>query len=107
MTVLHHLEAVALEVDVAIKVHLMERLERDLVGATVLGTVRLLLEVKVELNWATGVLGFLIASWTDGGNYDPPGSQEREIDNDGKEDKSLEATANLPLDVVGQAEQDG
>lgn len=107
MTVLHHLEAVALEVHVAIKVHLMERLERDFVGATVLGAVRLLLEVEVELDWATGVLGFLIASWTDGGNYDPPGGQEREINDYSKKDESLEATANLPLDVVGQAEQDG
>lgn len=65
MPVLHDLEAVTVEVDVAVKVHLMEGLHRDLVLAMVLALVLGLLEREVMLNRAPRKLGLLILAGAD------------------------------------------
>ena len=44
MSVLHHLEAVTIEVDIALKVHVVEGLHGDLVSSTVLELIRIVLE---------------------------------------------------------------
>ena len=96
VAVLHDLEAVALELDVAVKVHLVKGLHGDAVGATVLVAVRLLLEVEVELDGTAGKASLVGLARADGGDDEPVGSQEREVDNQGEEEGGLEATAHLP-----------
>lgn len=107
VTVLEDLEAVALEVDVTVKVHLVEGLHGDLVGAMVLETVGLLLELEVVLNGTAGVLGLCGLAGGDGGDNKPPAGQDGKIKEDSEEDEGLEATANLPLQPEGNAKQDG
>lgn len=107
MAVLHDLEAVALEVNVAVKVHLVERLHGDLVGAAVLGAVGILLEVQVELHGAARELGLFIATGANGGDDDPVCCQEREVDDEGKEDERLPPSADLPAEVEGNTDEEG
>lgn len=107
VAVLEDLEAVALEFDVTVKVHLVEGLHGDLVGAMVLGTVGLLLEFEVVLDRTAGVLGLGVLAGRDGGDNKPPADQDGQIKENGEEDEGLEATANLPLQPEGNAKQDG
>lgn len=107
VTVLEDLEAVALEVDVTVKVHLVEGLHGDLVGAMVLGTVGLLLELEVVLNGTAGVLGLGVLAGRDGGDSKPPAGQDGKIKEDGEEDEGLDAAANLPPQPEGNAKQEG
>jgi hypothetical protein len=107
VAVLEDLEAVALEVDVTVKVHLVEGLHGDLVGAMVLLTVGLLLELEVVLDGTAGVLGLGGLAGGNGRDNKPPASQDGQIKDDGEEDEGLEAAANLPLQPEGNAKQDG
>lgn len=106
VAVLEHLQAVSLEVDLAIKVHLVERLNSDLVGAAVLDTVGLGLEVEVVLDALAGEASLVGLAGADVGDGQPPRREEGQVDEDGEEDKGLEATADLPLQVEGNAEEE-
>lgn len=75
MAVLHDLEAVAVEVDFAVKVHLMEGLHGDLVLAMVLGLVLGLLEGEVVLDRLARVASLFILAGADGGNNEPKTGQ--------------------------------
>lgn len=107
MAVLHDLEAVTLEVDFAVKVHLVEGLHGDLVVAAVLEAVRLLLEVEVELDRATRQTDLLGLAGADGGNDQPPDGEEGKVNNESEEDGGLEATTDLPAHVPGHNGEDG
>lgn len=107
VTVLHNLEAVTLEVDVTVKVHLVEGLHGDLVGATVLETVGLLLEVQVVLDGTARELGLVRLTRGDGGDGEPPSCQDGQINDESEEDEGLEATANLPHQPERNSSEDG
>lgn len=107
VAVLEDLEAVALEVDVTVKVHLVEGLHGDLVGAMVLETVGLLLELEVVLNGTAGVLGLGGLAGRDGGDNKPPAGQDGKIKDEGEEEEGLEAAAHLPLQPEGNTKQNG
>jgi hypothetical protein len=107
VTVLHDLQAVAFEVDITVKVHLVEGLHGDLVGAMVLGTIGLLLEIKIVLNRTAGVFGLGRLTGGDGRDEKPPSRQDGDIKEDGKEDEGLETATNLPLQPEGNAQQEG
>lgn len=106
MTILHNVKAVTLEVDISIKVLLVEGLHGDLVVATVLVSVGLLLEVEVVLDGAAGELNLLGLAGRYGRDDQPPNGEDRKIDEDGKEDGSLEATSDLPAEVPGNQNED-
>lgn len=106
VALLHDLKAVTLEVNIAVKVHFVESLHRNLVGATVLGTIGLLLEFEVVLDTTVGKANLLILAGADGGNGQPPGSEHGKIDNDGEEQGGLEATTDLPAEPPGDDGQD-
>lgn len=93
---LHDLEAVTVEVNVAVKVHLVEGLHGDFLLAVVLGLVLGLLEAEVVLYALTRVLGLLILAGTDGRDHQPVDGQERQTGKDGEEQGSFGATADLP-----------
>lgn len=107
VAVLHDLQTVALEVDVAVKVHLVEGLHGNLARATVLGAVGILLEVEVVLDGATGVAGLLGLAGADGRDGEPPGGQQRQVEDQGEEDEGLETAAELPGDVERYTSEDG
>lgn len=106
MAELHDLEAITVEVDITIKVHLVESLHGDLVLAMVFGLVFRLLEGKVVLNTLARVLGLFIFARADGGDDQPVRSQQRSAGEDGEEDGSLETTADLPCQPVGGDDHD-
>lgn len=66
MSVLHHLQHVAIELDVAIKVHVVEGLHGDLGISAVSRPVELILERKIVLNGATWNSGLLGLAGTEG-----------------------------------------
>lgn len=107
MAVLHNLEAVTLEVNITIKVHLVESLHGDLVVATVLEAVGLLLELEVVLNTTVRKANLLILARADGGDYKPPSGEQGKIDDEGEEEGGLESTANLSAEEPRDKDQDG
>lgn len=107
MTLLHNLKAVTLELNVAVKVHFVESLHGNLVGATVLETVGILLELEVVLDTTVGKANLLILARADRRDDQPPGSEHRKIDNDSEEEGGLEATTKLPAEPPGNDGQDG
>ena len=107
VSVLEDLEAVAVELDVAVEVHLVEGLHGDLVLAIVFGLVRGLLEGEVVLDGAAGIPGLLVLAGRDDRGDDPEGSEQGDGGKDGEEESSLQATANSPGEVEGDTSQDG
>ncbi len=107
MAIFHDLEAVTIEVDVSIEIHLVERLQGDLALSMVLGLIRRLLEGEVMLDRTTGKSGLLVSAWAERRDGDPESSQQRNRSKYGKEDGRLQATADLPGHVEGHAEQNG
>lgn len=71
MAVLHDLEGVAFELNVTVKVHLVERFHGNLVLATVSSLVGRLLEREIVLDGAAGKLGFLVGAWAQRRDQDP------------------------------------
>lgn len=96
VSVLHDFEAVAIEIDVAVKVHFVESLHRDLFPAMVLDLVRLLLEVEVVLDRATWVSGLAILARGHGRGEDPKAHKNRDAREQAEEDGRLSAAADLP-----------
>lgn len=96
VAVLEHLQAVAVEVDVAVEVHLLERLHRDLVLAMVLGLVGGLLEGEVVLHRAAGQSGFLVLPGRERRDDEPEAAEDGKGGEDGKKDGSLQPAADLP-----------
>lgn len=103
MSVLEGLQAVTVELDVAVKVHLVEGLHGDLALAMVLGLVFGLLEGEVVLDGAAGELGLLSLARRDGRDCEPESTEERRRGEDGEEEGKLKPTANLPREVKGHA----
>lgn len=103
---LHNLKAVAVEVDVAFKVHLMEGLHGNLLLAIVLALVLRLLESKVVLDALARVLGLLVLSRANRRDNHPVGSQERQTGEHREEEGSLGATTELPGEPVRWNDQD-
>lgn len=106
VAVLHDLQAVAIEVDITVKVHLVEGLHGDLVFAMVLGLVLGLLEGEVVLDRLARVAGLFVLARADGRDDEPETGQQRNSGQEGKEDGRLETTSNLPRQPVGRNAQD-
>lgn len=96
VSVFHNLEAVAFEIDIAVKVHFMERLHGNLATAMVLELVRLLLESEVVLDTTTGVSGLVVLAWRQGGHDDPEAHNDREAREEAEENGHHNATADIP-----------
>ena len=110
VAVLHDLESVAIEVDIAVEVLLVESLHGDLAAAVVLCAIGLLVELEVVLNGGTGVASLLVLAGSVAGSNGPEGHQDGDGSQETKEDPGLEATTELVGDVGGdtaeESEQD-
>lgn len=107
VAVLENLEAVAIEIDVAIEVHLEEGPHGDLILAKVFGLIGRILESQVVLDRAAGESGLLILAGGDGGRDNPEGTEEGDGGEDGKEESGLPTAADLPREVQGDTAEDG
>lgn len=96
---LHDLEAVALEVDIAIEVLFVESLHGDLLAMVGLA-VFALVELEVCLDGLAGELGLLVLAGSVFGSHDPEGGEDGQVDNQREEDPRLESAAELPGDVA-------
>jgi hypothetical protein len=66
VSVLHDFQRIPVEVNLAIKEHIMEGLHRNLIGTSVLELVGLILEGKVVLDRAAWNSGLFILTRTEG-----------------------------------------
>lgn len=103
---LQDLETVALEIDIAIEVLLVESLHGDLLAAIVLVLVLLLVELDVGLDGLAGELGLLVLAGGILGGGNPESGKDREIDNQSEENPGLEAAAELVGDVGGDTDEE-
>lgn len=101
MTVLHDLETVTVELDVAVEEHLLECLQGNSVLAIVLALVGLLLEGEVVLDGTARVLCLFVLAGSQSRNDNPEGGQDGDAREDGEEDTSLDATSDLPGEPKG------
>lgn len=107
VAVLEDIEHVALDVDVAGKVHLVEGLHGDL-GATgaVLGLVLGVLEGQVVVDGAAGQLDLVVDARAEVGLESPVCDQDGQEEDYDEEDDGLGATTNLPRQEGRQAEDE-
>ena len=94
-------EHVALELDLAIEVLLLESLDGDLLLAVVCIAVLLLVELEVVLDGLARELGLLVLAGRELRGQPPERPQNGEGGDQSNEDPCLQATSNLPGEVCG------
>lgn len=103
MTILHSLKSIALKAHIAVKVHLMESVHRNLDIALVLFLILCLLELEIMLNRLSGELDLLVSARGEATRKGPVPDQNGEGGEKSKEDERLQAAA----DFTGEIEGDG
>lgn len=103
---LHDLQAVTLERNLSSEILLMESLHGDLDLALVLDLVLLLVELEVLLNWLPGELALFILARRELGHDSPETDEDGDSCQEEEEQVCLQATANLPLQVEGNTEEE-
>lgn len=98
---LQDFEHVAIALDVAVEVHLVERLHGYFGLSMVLLAVLFLFEGQIMLDRLARQPSLLILAGCKFGGDDPKCGQNRQIDYQSEEDPRLEASAELPADVAG------
>lgn len=96
MSIFHNLQTVPVEVNIAIKVHVMERLHWDFVPASVLELIGLFLECKVVFDraaWNSGLFGL---ARTEGRGKVPKSHQDWDCSEETEKDAGLESSADFP-----------
>jgi len=106
VTVLHDLKSVTVEVDITVKVLLVESLHGDLAAAVVLCAVGLLVELEVVLDGGAGEAGLLVLAGSVARGNGPEGHQDGDSSQETKEDPCLEATADLVCEVGRNAAEE-
>lgn len=96
VSVLHNLQAVAIEIDIASKVHAVKGLQWNFVRSSILKLIGLVFECKVMLNRASWVFGFFISAGREGGCEVPVGNQNWDRGEETKEDGGLQASTEFP-----------
>jgi hypothetical protein len=107
VAVLENVEGVAVELDVAVKVHLLEGLHGNLAFSMVLGLILGLLEGEIVLDGAARVLGLLVQARRDNRGDDPEGREEGRRREERKEDGRLEPATGFPGKVKRHTAEDG
>jgi hypothetical protein len=107
VSVLKHLETVAIEVGIAVKVHGVEGFHGDLAPPAVLNLIGIVLEGQVVLDGAAWELDLLVLAGDEGRRDIPEGDQDGDGGEEGKEDCGLQAAPDFPGQVEGDDEEDG
>lgn len=106
VSVFQNLQCVTIEANLVVETHLLESLHWDLVAATVLDTVRLVLESKIVFNWETRQLRLLVLARAERGCQVPEGHENRSRCDQAEKDARLEATTNLPCQICWDRENE-
>lgn len=96
MSVLHNFQRIPIEVNITIKVHIMECLHWDLIGSAVFELVGLVLEGKVMFDGAAWNGGLFILAGTEGRGEVPETDQNRDCREETEEDAGLQSAADFP-----------
>jgi hypothetical protein len=107
VSVFKNLQSIAIEVNLAIKVHVVECLHGNLVAPAILGLIRSILEGKVVLNWAARERCLLGLARAERGCQIPEADQNRDGCEDAKENSSLEAPTDFPGQICGNNSNEG
>lgn len=106
-SVLEDLETVAVELNIAIEVHVVEGLHWDLAPSAVLELVGLVLEGEVVLDWAAWQFDLLVLARAHARHDEPERDENWDGGEEGEEDGSLQASADLPCHVRWGDEEQG
>lgn len=106
-SVLENLETVAVELNIAVKVHVVEGLHWDLVPSAVLEFVGLVFESEVVLDWASWKSDLLVLARAHARHDVPEDDEDREGSEDSEEDGGLQASTDLPCRVGWDEEENG
>lgn len=101
MTVLEALQSIALKVNLAVEVFLVEDNHGDLALSTVSGAIMLAVEVQIMLNRKATVLGLLGLARRDGGSDSPKGNEDGNASEESKEDGGIETPTDLACQPPG------
>lgn len=104
-SVLENLEAVAVELNIAIEVHVVKGLHWDLALSTVLELVGLVLKGEVVLDWASWKLDLLVLARAHARHDSPERDEDWDRGEEGEEDGGLQASADLPCRVCWHKKQ--
>lgn len=96
VSVLKHLETVAIEVDIAVKVHRVESFHGNLTPPAVLDLIGIILERQVVLDRAAWELDLLVLARDERRRDIPEADQDGDGGEKGKENCSLQATPDFP-----------
>lgn len=96
MSIFHNLQAVTIEVDVAIEIHFKESPHRNLILATILHAVSIPVEGEVMLNRTTRVFCFLVLAGCESGEEIPERGEDWNGGKDGEENGRLQAATDFP-----------
>jgi hypothetical protein len=102
---LEDLEHVGVELNLAIKVLLLESLEGDLLLAVVGIAVLVLVELEVVLNGLAGQLGLLVLAGSKLRGEPPEGTEDGQSKENSQEQPCLEALADAPCQVRGDTDE--
>lgn len=106
-SVLENLETVAVKLNIAVKVHVVEGLHWDLVPSAVLEFVGLVFESEVMLDWASWKSDLLVLARAHARHDVPEDDEDREGSEDSEEDGGLQASTDLPCRVTWDEEENG
>lgn len=101
----HSLQAVHLELNLAVKVHFMESLHWNLVLSAVLLSILGVLETKVVLDTLSRELDLFVDTATDTGESRPEGHENWDSGQGSEEEEGPETSSNLVLEVVWDNEE--
>ena len=107
MPVLQDLQTIAIELNLAIKVHVVEGLHRNLVSAAVLDLVGFVLEGKVVLNGASRKSGLFVLARGEHRMEGPECNEDGDGSKEAEEYGSLQPAADLPCEVEGDEAEQG
>ena len=96
MSVFEDLQSVAIELDISVKIHVVEGLHWDFVSSPVLDPVGLVLEGKVVFDGASRVSGLFVYARSKGRMESPECQQDGDRGEETKEDACLRSAANFP-----------
>jgi hypothetical protein len=94
--VLQNLQGIAIELNVAVKVHVLESLHGDLVPAAVPDLIGIALEGKVMFDGAPWELDLVVLARAEGRYSGPECDQNRDGGEETKEDGGLQSAADFP-----------
>lgn len=103
---LENLQHVAIKLNLAIEVLLLEGLDGDLLLSVVCIAVLGLLKLEIVLNGLSRQLGLLVLAGSKFGGEPPKGAENGQEQNKSQEDPGLEAHAPAPCDVGGDANEE-